>query len=276
MNNNLDWKCPVCGLYINKELVEKINEDNPYLYAIVDHCYSHIISMQHTLVLSQLFEKRSNIQLYANPKTTKLDYYKQIFNKYNPRQSEAEILWTLFNLEKIMPKTIIEIGSWEGGTLSLWEEILRNSSGDKILIAIDPDPQPLFFERYNAKYINKLKDEGIMFHFIKGKSQDESTMAAIKEILGTTLPDFIYIDGDHEIMYEDFMKYFPLLREGGMVGIHDFKMYSRKFTPIFYGMLMEYKRDVVFGSLVPPSNFYWIENNWATAFVWNEKIPNPY
>jgi hypothetical protein len=57
--------------------------------------------------------------------------------KIRPTQSTEEILWLLERLQELRPRTIVEIGTDEGGTLFLWTRV---AAPDALLVAVDIRP----------------------------------------------------------------------------------------------------------------------------------------
>lgn len=114
--------------------------------------------------------------------------------------------------------TILEIGAGKGGTSWAWSKL-----GASKLIVIDlpngpwggTDTQPMF------KYIAENSSTNI--DLIYGNSQNSECLAALKERLGDTKVDFLFIDGDHSYsgVKTDFITYSPFVRAGGIIAFHD-------------------------------------------------------
>ena len=97
------------------------------------------------------------------------------------------------------PKTILEIGSFSGGTLAAWKQIAAK------VVAID--------------VLHRSAIEGVTY--LTGPS---STL--VDQAARLACPaDFLFIDGDHsyEGVKADFESYLPLVRPGGMIALHDIK-----------------------------------------------------
>ena len=136
-----------------------------------------------------------------------------LFNKLlliKTSQIPEEIPQLLQILEERKPKTILEIGTANGGTLFLFSRI---ASDDATLISIDL-PRGRFGEGYPIWKIPLYKSfarKNQKIHLIREDSHDQETLEKVKNILNGKKIDFLFIDGDHT--YEGVKK--------------DFKMYSK-------------------------------------------------
>ena len=72
-------------------------------------------------------------------------------------------------------------------------------------------------------FYKSFKKPGQQLHLLRKDSHREETVHEVKDIFGKGLIDFAFIDGDHtyEGVKEDFEKYAPLVRQGGLVAFHD-------------------------------------------------------
>ena len=145
------------------------------------------------------------------------------FGLIKPAQIRFEILQLLniINKEK-KPKYILEIGTMGGGTLFLFSRI---ASDDGVIISIDL-PGGRFGGGYSATrkpLFNSfsLKDQKIWL--IRKDSHKRETFNEIKNILNGNKIDFLFIDGDHsyEGVKKDFEMYKSLVKNNGMIALHD-------------------------------------------------------
>ena len=60
-------------------------------------------------------------------------------------------------------------------------------------------------------------------HLIRADSHSEKTLKEVQKIFQKEPLDFLFIDGDHsyEGVKRDFELYSPLVKEGGLIGLHD-------------------------------------------------------
>lgn len=151
----------------------------------------------------------------------------EIFDKHHLTQNFNEILWLSNNVEKVIanndkPSAIIEIGVDAGGSFKIWEQILSlsNNLGKKnVLIGVDIG--------CNLQW-DKTKSD-ITVEFVVGNSHDINTLNKVKKILADNnikdeKIDFVFIDGEHNprAARQDFFMYGGLVRQGGIVGFHDY------------------------------------------------------
>lgn len=121
-------------------------------------------------------------------------------------QDETEFDELLIEVSKISVESILEIGTWAGGTLARF----GNTFPWATLVSIDPAPQ-----------IERWAPEWGSVHFIYGKSQDTSVRGQAITANQHRKFDFIWIDGDHEYhpTYEDWI--WATRNATKMIAIHD-------------------------------------------------------
>ncbi len=139
-----------------------------------------------------------------------------------PIQLSDELERLLVALRATSPKTILEIGTAQGGTLFLFSRI---ATGDATILSVDLPGGP-FGGGYNAWKIPIYKSFANgrqKIHLVRGDSHSQSTLRRVQEILGGTPLDFLFIDGDHSYdgVKSDFQMYSPLVRKGGIIVFHD-------------------------------------------------------
>lgn len=121
---------------------------------------------------------------------------------------KREELWKVVeSLQEIGASNLMEVGANFGGTLKFWEKVAQPPA--KIL-SLDLE--------------NKLcLDFGDTVHLIYGDSHSEEVAAQVRKFWAGAKIDFLFIDGDHsyEGVKADFENYYPLVREGGIIGFHD-------------------------------------------------------
>jgi predicted O-methyltransferase YrrM len=135
-------------------------------------------------------------------------------------QKRYELMEMAKAIEAKKPKTIVEIGTANGETFSLFCQICPK---DAILISIDL-PGSDFSRGYPENDILKLKsfargDQQI--HCISENSHLDETKNKLLKIIKEI--DVLFIDGDHsyESVKRDFELYSPLMSKGGLIFFHD-------------------------------------------------------
>jgi predicted O-methyltransferase YrrM len=138
----------------------------------------------------------------------------------------AQIKWEILSLLKILadlkPKAVIEIGTASGGTLFLWTRV---ADSEATIISIDLPGGP-FGGGYLAWRIPLYESFALgnqKIYLLRADSHRESTFNKVREILGSSKVDFLFIDGDHsyEGVKKDFEMYSGLVGGGGVVALHD-------------------------------------------------------
>jgi predicted O-methyltransferase YrrM len=120
-------------------------------------------------------------------------------------QSPLELEAMLGVLMNVDIKTIVEIGTFHGGNAHLF----RNVWPDAEIITID-----LNYDFWMAGKDAKR---------IVGDTRAQETVDVLLKALDGKPVDFLFIDGDHSRAgaLNDWAKYAPLVREGGVIGFHD-------------------------------------------------------
>jgi len=139
-----------------------------------------------------------------------------------PHQIKEEILELLKILKELNPKTILEIGTANGGTLFLFSQV---ASPEAIIISIDL-PGGKFgggYPIWKAPLYKSFAKDNQKIYLIRADSHDEKTLEKVKNILGKRKLDFLFIDGDHtyEGVKKDFEMYSKLVKRGGIIALHD-------------------------------------------------------
>jgi cephalosporin hydroxylase len=126
---------------------------------------------------------------------------------------EQQLLHDLVKDDQVKDLDWLEIGTWNGGSFVLLNEIKRTYGFKGKIIGVDPAPSPyleLLFKRANVSEDNK---------FIKDYSDNIPNYAgAIFDTLG-----FVFIDGLHSFkqILVDFNAVRPYLADGAIVAFHD-------------------------------------------------------
>ncbi|MDQ7785108.1 MAG: class I SAM-dependent methyltransferase [Desulfomonilaceae bacterium] len=138
----------------------------------------------------------------------------------------CQIEWELKRLVQIVrteaPKVICEIGTDHGGTLYCWA---KAAAPDALVISID---LPRLYRKTLNRFFRSFVSAGQTIHFVRANSQDDACLAEVKRILDGRKIDFLFIDGDHsyEGVKSDFLMYSKLVRDGGLIALHDIVEHS--------------------------------------------------
>ena len=139
-----------------------------------------------------------------------------------PSQVYSEILQFLKLVDRIKPKTILEIGTANGGTLFLFSRV---ASEDAIIISIDL-PGGKFgggYPKWKGILYRAFALPGQRIHLLRADSHKPETLEQVEAVLHGRKVDFLFIDGDHayEGVKKDFEFYSPLVQKGGIIALHD-------------------------------------------------------
>lgn len=141
-----------------------------------------------------------------------------------PTQIRAEIRALLEELKREPPHTVLEIGTFGGGTLFLFARV---AAPEATLITVDADGGP-------GAGLGRLAPRALICRATAGPRQrvvpllrtdshQLETLAAVRLSLENRPLDFLFVDGDHSAdgVRADVALYLPLLRPGGIAAFHD-------------------------------------------------------
>jgi predicted O-methyltransferase YrrM len=140
----------------------------------------------------------------------------------SPLQYREELLAFLEIVDKRRPRTVVEIGTFAGGTLSL---LARCAAADAVVVSVDL-PDGAFGGGYaesKARLLRSFATEDQRIELVRADSQVLETRDRVHELLGSRPIELLFIDGDHspEGVRRDLALYGPLLAEDGLVAFHD-------------------------------------------------------
>ena len=139
-----------------------------------------------------------------------------------PGQVRSEIIQLADLIRQRKPRSVVEIGTANGGTLSIWCAL----ADPKAVIASIDLPGGIhgggypywrtFVYRHFAQPEQKL-------YLFRADSHQPDTRDKLKSVLPPEGLDFLFIDADHTYdgVKGDFELYSPLVRRGGLVVLHD-------------------------------------------------------
>lgn len=138
------------------------------------------------------------------------------FGRYRtmePNQHSEELEELIRVLRARSPRTIVEIGTAEGGTLYT---LARALPAAERVISVDRNNDN------RARFLKAFAPNCIAI--VTGDSHDPSTRESVRRSLGEeSAIDFLFIDGDHsyEGVSRDFETYRGLMADDGVIGFHD-------------------------------------------------------
>jgi predicted O-methyltransferase YrrM len=136
-------------------------------------------------------------------------------------QIKSEFLELLSLLDRLQPRTLVEIGTGRGGTLFF---LARAATDDATLVSVDLEGAE-FGGGYKEAYGRLLRSfarDRQRIELVRGDSHDPILQQGVRDLVGGRV-DFLLIDGDHtyEGVSADLAAYGPLVRPGGLIALHD-------------------------------------------------------
>lgn len=143
---------------------------------------------------------------------------KEIRSRTGPQISVTELLYLRWGVRTFRPRTVVELGSFNGASTSLMADQLKQLGTGK-MYAIDLFSQNTEGRGHGGDYWkvfdNTMQPYTGWFEKIEG---DSKTVPWNQPI------DFLFIDGDHSEpgVSADIAKYTPFVQPGGCVFLHDY------------------------------------------------------
>lgn len=173
-------------------------------------------------------------------------------------QKVSELRPFLEIVKRQKPKKVIEIGTARGGTLYA---LCQVSADDATIVSIDLPGGP-FGGGYSKEDIEKFKTfkkPRQTLHFLRKNSHEMSTVQQVGRLLGRKSVDVLLIDGDHSYsgVKTDWDLYSPLVKDGGLICLHDIVFHQ--FTPecqvdrLWMEIRTQHKSEV----FIDPHDFTW-------------------
>lgn len=166
--------------------------------------------------------------------------YGDVIARCDPMQSHWDLDATLRYLEDFTLNTVLEIGCYQGGCFATWSQVLQPDH----MIGVTLDEVELFPDwRERVARDNGPSRIDMVFR----ESQTPEALADVEAALDGKLLDFLFIDGGHSFrdVQLDFLMYSPLVREGGVVGIHDVNRGCEDVYKFWEGYIQQSYRSVV-------------------------------
>lgn len=150
-------------------------------------------------------------------------------------QDEGELSRLRDMVKHIKPLRILEIGSLFGGTLWYW---MQDAPGS-VIVSVDTGVQSLDYRHEQIEFARETlwpiwaRSNCVELYQVRHDSTNRTT---INEVNHHAPFDFIFIDGGHsyEVAKADFENYWPMLRPGGIIAMHDIAYPDD--NPIGYGV----------------------------------------
>ncbi len=141
---------------------------------------------------------------------------------FRPFQIEAELAQLVSEVSKFSPRTVLEIGTANGGTLLLWTRLAKP---DAVIVSVDL-PGGRFgggYSKSRAALYRRFSGKEQKLHLLREDSHARATFDNVRQIFHGNPVDLLFIDGDHtyEGVKADWEMYSALVRPGGLIVFHD-------------------------------------------------------
>ncbi len=151
-------------------------------------------------------------------------------------QYRSEIMRLAHAVKALQPRTILEIGTYQGGTLFIWAQLASR-------LAISCDLSDM---RYSGQLYRRFPPPGsdCRIELLSGDSHTQDFYQRVVRVLGGEKVDFLFIDGDHTEpgVTVDYLLYKDLVRPGGIIAFHDIVENQPVACNQVYGFWQKLKR----------------------------------
>ena len=146
-------------------------------------------------------------------------------------QKVTELAPALAFLRRKPLRTVVEIGTFLGGTLWGWCQI---AEPEAVLVSIDLPGAMMDLPVAPIEELAVFARERQQLHFLRSDSHEAATVDELRRLLGERQIDLLMIDGDHsfEGVKTDFELYSPLVARGGFVAFHDILTHAENVAEV--------------------------------------------
>ncbi len=139
-----------------------------------------------------------------------------------PAQVTQELEALLLEFKKMGVSRMLEIGTYNGGTLFLFAK-MANPNAKLLSLDLPGGEFGGGYEQFKVSFFTNFAHDAQKIFLIRDDSHLQRSLFKVKSILNEDLLDFMLIDGDHtyEGVKKDFEMYSPLVRKGGIIAFHD-------------------------------------------------------
>jgi predicted O-methyltransferase YrrM len=138
-----------------------------------------------------------------------------------PSQVRSELLAFAHLVRELQPRRVVEIGTGMGGTLYLWCQLAHPNA---TLVSVDL-PGGIHgggYPTWKTAVYRRFTRPGQRLHLLRGDSHAPALRDQVRALVDGPV-DLLFLDGDHTFggVKRDFTLYAPLVRQGGIIGLHD-------------------------------------------------------
>lgn len=174
-------------------------------------------------------------------------------------QKIDEIIEFLKIYKKMNPKLILEIGTYDGGTLFFLSKF-ANPNATIITIDLPIIRQGVGYSPTKLPFYKSFKSRKQKLYFIRDNSQSITAVKKVKKILKNKKIDVLFIDGDHTYkgVKKDFKNFNPFVKKGGLIALHDIVEHPQDLNCEVYKFWNEIKEKYEYKEII-----YQKEQKWA-------------
>lgn len=131
-------------------------------------------------------------------------------------QEATELAILLALADSIRPRTVIEVGTFAGGTAWAFAQLATVEHIITIDYAAEPDATA------------RLADLRPQVSRVTYDSRDPNCFHNVSALVGPERADLLFIDGSHDLrsVESDYRTFAPLVRIGGLVALHDVERHN--------------------------------------------------
>ena len=159
--------------------------------------------------------------------------FKSMWYNIRPLQNKVEFtdFISFLRSRKTSLRNIMEIGTANGGTLFLFSQIAEHGG---FVLSLDKYHPPKWKKSLFVMFSNSVKIKLVFGNSFKNKTVEAVNNAIMPEKL-----DLLFIDADHTYqgIKNDFARFVPFVKDGGIVAFHDIIPGSGNGVPLFYNDL---------------------------------------
>lgn len=143
------------------------------------------------------------------------------FRPIEPSQVRSELKELAELVRAHDPRSLVEIGTKQGGTLYVWHRSLPDL---RQAISIDL-PGGAFgggYRSWETELFQRFSDR-VRLHCLRMNSHTDTCEERVADLCPPDGVDFLFIDGDHTYrgVREDFLRFRRYVADGGIVALHD-------------------------------------------------------
>ena len=185
-----------------------------------------------TYVLSDFEEGFGQVRTFSEAFDFSQDF-KSMWYNIRPMQRKVEFtdFIQFLKTRKNSLRSIMEIGTGKGGTLFLFSQVA--GVGGTVL-SLDNYTPPKWKKSLFLMFSNSVR-----IKLVSGNSSESETVEAVNNAIKPEKLDLLFIDANHTYqgVKNDFDRFAPFVKDGGIVAFHDIIPGPGNGVPLFYNEL---------------------------------------